>query len=146
MTGPSAFLECSSYDRGILATIRQHLKIHSYTGFPGLLDAAVKQQKWNRDEVRQLMFQFRVPLEPEMIELLLGWCDDNGCINLVNMVALINWQEEVTRELDTIMSGRVGDNRSPAAVVLQDSYKTSSQTVAATAGAIPTNSELVSIS
>ena len=79
-----------------------------------------------------------------MIELLLGWCDDGSDnINLVNLTTLINWQEEVTRELDTMMSGRVGENRSPAAVVLQDSYKTSSQTVAATAGVIPTNSKIL---
>ena len=142
MTGPSAFLESRSYDRGILSTIRQHLKKNSFTGFPGLLDAAIKQPKWERDQVKQLLFLFQVPVEPEMVELLLGWCDHNeDGINLVNMIALMNWQQEVTCELDTIMSGREGDNRSPTAVVLEDSYKTSAQTVAATARAIPTNSE-----
>ena len=39
MTGPSVFLSCSSWDNGLLTTIRQHLKKNNFTNFDALKDA-----------------------------------------------------------------------------------------------------------
>lgn len=39
MSGPSAFLQSSSWHSGLLVTIRQHLKKNTFTKFIELLDA-----------------------------------------------------------------------------------------------------------
>ena len=150
MTGPSAFLQCSHFDRGILSTIRQHLKKHHYTDFSALLDAAQQEAGWKKEEVRELFFQFHVPLEPEMLELLLGWCTDvEGHVAVDEMIALLNWQEEISTELDNHMRDLVGGRggggaitRDTRMVVLDHSYKTSAQTHSSSTGRIQTASKL----
>ena len=42
-TGPSVYLEYGQFDKGIMASIRNHLKKHNYFDFDYLLDALNKQ-------------------------------------------------------------------------------------------------------
>lgn len=147
MTGPSAYLQCSHFDRGVLSSIRQHLKNNHFHNFPALLDAALlyKGGAPSTDDVKELFFQFQVPLEPEMLEVLLTWCSsgDSGTVACEDLIELMNWKEEIREETIKRLSTAQGTiDKDPSAVVLNSSYKTCSQTIKATVGSIPTNSGL----
>lgn len=63
------------------------------------------------DEVRETCFQFNVPLNPDMLELLMTWCmvgeeEGGGCEGVMyqEMVQLLNWKTEVADSLLTAIS------------------------------------------
>ena len=165
MTGPSTYLQCCEFDGGVLSSIRQHLKKNNFTNFESLRDALNKSVIYNynnnnllnihnflqsdeelvaKTKVRDVLFEFRLPLEPEMIELILIWCtSDNGTVLYNDLVDLLNWMEEVNQEVINRVKRsdkEMMTDLDPQSIVLQNSYKTSSQQIKTITGAIPTDS------
>ena len=166
MTGPSVFLSCSFWDNGLLTTIRQHLKKNNFTNFDALKDALrqthqviiiyslvriiplqVVEGAVDVSTVKDIMYQFHVPLEPEMVELLLMWSSEeyDGKMGVVynDLVALINWlcpvQPDVIERV--CHRGQYGVKASDSStIVLNHGYRTSSGQIKATTGTFPTSS------
>ena len=97
-----------------------------------------------KTKVRDVLFEFRLPLEPEMIELILIWCtSDKGTVLYNDLVDLLNWMEELNQEVINRVKGsdkEMMTDLDPQNIVLKNSYKTSSQQIKTITGAIPTNS------
>jgi hypothetical protein len=139
--GPSSYLSCTSpLNEGLLATIRRHLKINHFTNFDILRNAMEQVKETEKDIVdgdivRDLMYQFHVPLHSEMIELLMAWCKEEGGVAYRDLIHLIDWRHQIPIELSEKMmnNGNIEDLNAEST-----DYKTSSGQVKATIGGIQT--------
>lgn len=100
----------------------------------------------DKKAVLKLLFEFRVPLEPGMVHLLIQWCSkETNKIDYNLLLEIINWK----RDIDIAkIEQAVNDNMSQATiedtdsvhdeVIKNDSYKTSTQQSQAVLGEITT--------
>ncbi|XP_003388337.1 PREDICTED: EF-hand domain-containing family member B-like [Amphimedon queenslandica] len=146
MSGPSAFLECPSWHPGLLVTIRQHLKKNTFSKFGELLDGLNQKGsngKADPSDVKEILYQFQVPLDQDMAELLIAWSSDpeGGGVVCSDLVGLMNWMEPVSVDISNRVSERMKEpvGLEPSKVVLSDAYRTSSGQIKATVGSIHTN-------
>ncbi len=112
----------------------------------------------SRDVVQKTLFEFRVPLEPEMLRLLLIWCTDDTRDEGVDcklLVQIMNWK---LQEIDTgLVEEAVNSNTAATdptqssdeaadTLVRQHNYKTTSQQSQAVTGGVPTRGEFNTLS
>lgn len=93
--------------------------------------------------MKDIFYQFQVPLDQDMTEMLIAWCTDpdGGDVACSDMVGLMNWMEPVSTEIGDRVTERMREpiGLEPSKVVLSDAYRTSSGQIKATVGSIHTN-------
>ncbi|XP_074654131.1 EF-hand domain-containing family member B-like [Tubulanus polymorphus] len=102
MRSAGAYLRGKERQRGVLAAIRQHLKKANYHNFHDLL-AAFKfydkdgSGKIDINELREACVQFSLPVEPELLEQLMDFCDtnNNGFIDYIEFANFLNWKDKL---------------------------------------------------
>ena len=57
--------------------------------------------KISATDAHEVIFQFNVPLTPEMFELLLTWCPEEDQVLYRDLVGLINWKSQLPEEIIT---------------------------------------------
>ena len=100
----------------------------------------------DKEAVKDIFFQFQVPLEPEMVELLLAVTSNaEAQSHYTDLVALMNWKFELP---DQVLS-RVLENCQKfdehRTIVLKDGYRKSSDKIKAATGYLPTDGEILHI-
>lgn len=106
---PDSYLRGRDRERGVLHAIRQHLKKSNYHNFDSLQQAFAHYDK-NKDgmidagELRDVCHQLNVPVEDEMLALLMSYCvgdDSDGDadvigIDYVKFANFLNWKDKST--------------------------------------------------
>lgn len=99
MRVPSKYLRGRDRERGVLAAVRHHLKKANYHNFHDLRAAFEyydkdKSGKISRAELREVCIQFNLPVEPELLEALVAYCDvdGDGQINYEEFANFLNWK------------------------------------------------------
>ncbi|KAK3083356.1 hypothetical protein FSP39_020708 [Pinctada imbricata] len=102
MRGPGEYLRGKDRQRGVLAAIRQHLKKANYHNFQDLLAAFKHYDKDGKGRIdigdlREACLQFHLPVEPELLEQLMYYCDMNGdgFIDYVEFANFLNWKDKM---------------------------------------------------
>lgn len=108
------FLRGKDRMRGVLASIRQHLKKANYHNFQDLKTAFNyydKDQSGTIDleELRDVCKQFNLPIQEKLLDSLLGYCDSDadGKINYAEFSNFLNWK-------DKMQSGLTGSHNEKA--------------------------------
>ncbi|XP_783931.2 EF-hand domain-containing family member B [Strongylocentrotus purpuratus] len=99
---PGSYLRGKDRERGLVAAIRQQLKKANYHNFNNL-QAAFNHYDKNGDgkidinELRLCCDQFSLPIEPELLEQLILYCDanTNGCIDYFEFANFLNWKDKM---------------------------------------------------
>ncbi|XP_022098378.1 EF-hand domain-containing family member B-like isoform X2 [Acanthaster planci] len=97
-----SYLRGKDRDRGLLAAVRQQLKKANYHNFNDL-QAAFNHYDKNSDgkidiqELRSCCSQFSLPIEPELLEQLIDYCDSNqdGYIDHTEFANFLNWKDKM---------------------------------------------------
>jgi len=96
------FLRGKDQERGILASIRHHLKKANYHNFHDLTEAfrfydRDHSGKIDINELRQVCIQFNLPVDKELLETLLAYCDadNDGKINYNEFSNFLNWKDKL---------------------------------------------------
>ena len=89
-------------DRGVIALIRQHLKKANYHNFESLKAAFEHYDKSrtgrvHKEDLKEICFQFGLPLDYYQLELLMSYCDTNkqGYIDYVRFSNFLNWKDKL---------------------------------------------------
>jgi translation elongation factor EF-G len=144
----------------VVAAIRQHLKKANYHYFDGLHTAFKfydkdSSGKIDENELREVCFQYNLPVDNDMLRLLIEWCDvdQDGQIDYTEFANFLNWkhhlpsEKELEEKLKQVMTDEVGEEKedilSPPRLKKQidesqGDYKTSSQMINAVVGGIST--------
>ena len=100
--GPGTYLRGKDRQRGVLAAVRHHLKKANYHNFQDLLSAFRYYDKdgsgkINMDDLREVCVQFNLPVEPELLEQLMDYCDldKDGLISYVEFANFLNWKDKM---------------------------------------------------
>ncbi|XP_038047870.1 EF-hand domain-containing family member B-like [Patiria miniata] len=102
-----SYLRGKDRDRGLLAAIRQQLKKANYHNFNDL-QAAFNHYDKNGDgkidiqELRSCCSQFSLPIEPELLEQLIDYCDNNkdGYIDYAEFANFLNWKDKMQQGVE----------------------------------------------
>ncbi|XP_065834963.1 EF-hand domain-containing family member B-like [Oscarella lobularis] len=128
------FLRGKDRQRGAIAAVRHHLKRANFANFSNLGAAFCHYDKddsgkIDADELRQVCVQFKLPVDDEMIRLVMDWCDadGDGQIDYDEFVSFLNWHQPIPSP-----PGRPGFTRQIDKS--GNDYKTSSQTINAVVG------------
>ncbi|EDO30325.1 predicted protein [Nematostella vectensis] len=96
------YLRGKERERAVVAAIRQHLKKANYHNFRDLRAAFEhydkdKSGKICLDELTTTCTQFNLPVEPELLESLLHYCDadKDGQINYTEFANFLNWKDQM---------------------------------------------------
>lgn len=116
---PSSFDSTQrNFNVGLLSTVRQHLKQNNFHSLEALMDAFQQKDKVmttairpfchltvallqentgtiSGDVVQEICFQFRVPLEQDMLEMLMRWCraeSDPSLVHYPLLIQFMNWK------------------------------------------------------
>jgi hypothetical protein len=157
---PKNYLRGRDHERGVVAAIRQHLKKANYHYFDGLHTAFKfydkdSSGKIDENELREVCFQYNLPVDNDMLRLLIEWCDvdQDGQIDYTEFANFLNWkhhlpsEKELEEKLKQVMTDEVGEEKedilSPPRLKKQidesqGDYKTSSQMINAVVGGIST--------
>lgn len=99
---PGEYLRGKDRQRGVLAAIRQHLKKANYHNFDDLVQAFQFYDKENKGRIdihdlREACLQYHLPVEPELLEQLLYYCDSNrdGFIDYLEFANFLNWKDKM---------------------------------------------------
>lgn len=102
MRVPSKFLRGHDRERAVLAAVRHHLKKANYHNFHDLKAAFEyydkdKSGKISLGELREVCIQFNLPVESELLESLLAYCDvdGDGQINYAEFANFLNWKDKM---------------------------------------------------
>ncbi|XP_078284009.1 EF-hand domain-containing family member B [Rhinoraja longicauda] len=89
-------------EKGTLTTIRQHLKKINFQNFKSLLEAFRHYDKngdgkIDREELRDVLLQFNLKLDPKIIDELFDYCDLEGvgAINFLEFANFLNWKDKM---------------------------------------------------
>lgn len=155
---PATYLRGRDRERGVMHAIRQHLKKANYHNFNDLA-AAFKHYDTNEDgfidgeELRTVCWQLNLPVEDEMLYLLMSYCGGRGGkIDYVKFANFLNWKDKMpvsslAHKAQSAMEGKDEDEkREMAAPTLQKQidkaltdHKTSSSMIGSgAAGALRT--------
>jgi len=100
------YLRGRDRERGVLAAVRQHLKKANYHNFHDLYEAFKFYDKDNNgkitvNELKEICIQFNLPVEPELLDLLLRYCDANGdgVIDYLEFANFLNWKDKMSASL-----------------------------------------------
>nr|CAB3241289.1 EF-hand domain-containing family member B-like [Phallusia mammillata] len=112
---PDAYLRGRDRERGVLHAIRQHLKKANYHNFDSLSQAFAHYDK-NKDgfidgqELRDVCFQLNVPIEDEMLTLLMSYCcssssqenndEKSTLIDYLKFANFLNWKDKLPITVD----------------------------------------------
>lgn len=117
MRQTSSFLRGRDRIRGILAAVRQHLKKANYHNFSDLKAAFSYYDKdksgtIDMSELRDICFQFHLPVHKDLLELLLHCCDKNSDKNIdyVEFANFLNWKDKMPSGLH-ISSNEKNENK-----------------------------------
>jgi len=109
MRKTTSFLRGRDRQRGILAAVRQHLKKANYHNFADLKAAFSYYDKdksgtIDMNELRDICFQFHLPIQKDLLELLLECCDKNNDKNIdyVEFSNFLNWKDKMPSGLHKI--------------------------------------------
>ncbi|XP_071791853.1 EF-hand domain-containing family member B-like [Asterias amurensis] len=102
-----SYLRGHDRQRGLVAAIRQQLKKANYHNFNDL-QAAFDHYDKNRDgkidiqELRSCCGQFNLPIEPELLEQLILYCDNNkdGYIDYAEFANFLNWKDKMQQGVE----------------------------------------------
>ncbi|XP_070570083.1 EF-hand domain-containing family member B-like [Ptychodera flava] len=111
---PGQYLRGKDRERGVIAAIRQHLKKANFHNFNDL-KAAFQHYDKNGDgkidinELRECCVQFNLPVETELLELLLYACDSNkdGYIDYAEFANFLNWKDKMNQGVESKLDGDV---------------------------------------
>ncbi|XP_060065621.1 EF-hand domain-containing family member B-like [Ylistrum balloti] len=102
MRPPGTYLRGKDRQRGVMAAIRQHLKKANYHNFHDLLAAFRHYDKDGSGKIkmqglREACAQYHLPVEPELLEQLMDYCDTNrdGCIDYLEFSNFLNWKDKM---------------------------------------------------
>lgn len=116
MRQTTAFLRGRDRIRGVLAAVRQHLKKANYHNFTDLKAAFSfydknKSGTIDLDELRDICYQFHLPVQKDLLELLIEWCDkdQNKTIDYVEFANFLNWKDKMPSGLDLSRPANDGD-------------------------------------
>eukprot|EP00118_Oscarella_pearsei_P004229 m.17710 g.17710 ORF g.17710 m.17710 type:complete len:550 (+) comp27541_c0_seq1:45-1694(+) len=137
------FLRGKDRERGALAAVRHHLKQANFTGFVNLESAFQHYDsdgsgKIDSDELREVCFQFNLPIDDDILRLLMEWCDadGDGQIDYEEFVNFLNWHQPLPRSEKSTADA---SKRLTKQIDRKGSdYKTSSQMINAVVGGVPT--------
>ncbi|XP_006821422.1 EF-hand domain-containing family member B-like [Saccoglossus kowalevskii] len=109
---PGEYLRGKDRERGVIAAIRQHLKKTNFHNFNDL-QAAFRHYDKNGDgkidinELRECCLQFNLPIEPELLEQLLFYCNANkdGYLDYTQFSNFLNWKDKMEE-----LGGTTNDN------------------------------------
>ncbi|XP_068752255.1 EF-hand domain-containing family member B-like [Montipora capricornis] len=103
MRVPSKYLRGRDRERGVLAAVRHHLKKANYHNFHDLKAAFEyydkdKSGKISLNELREVCIQFNLPVEPELLECMLDYCDidGDGQIDYQEFANFLNWKDKMS--------------------------------------------------
>nr|XP_002120382.3 EF-hand domain-containing family member B-like [Ciona intestinalis] len=109
---PDAYLRGRDRERGVLHAIRQHLKKANYHNFNNLAQAFAHYDR-NQDgfidgeELRNVCYQLNVPVEDEMLFLLMSYCcaestdkEHEAKIDYVKFANFLNWKDKMPMSAD----------------------------------------------
>lgn len=98
---PDTYLRGRDRERGVMHAIRQHLKKANYHNFDNLA-AAFKHYDMKNDgfidseELRNVCWQLNVPIEEEMLFLLMSYCGgEDGGIDYIKFANFLNWKDKM---------------------------------------------------
>ncbi len=81
----------------------------------------------------EIFFLFKVPLTPEMFQMLMRWCGDDSGIAYSDMLTLMNWKWEPDVSVLDRVATVSGETSAPPETLLppllMSNYRTSAQTV-----------------
>ena len=98
---PRFYLRGKDRERGLVAAVRHQMKKHNYQHYP-TLEAAFsnadreKKGRLSKEDVRALCIQFQVPIDVEILEQLLDYCDvdQDGQLNYNEFCNFLNWRDK----------------------------------------------------
>ncbi|CAK8674005.1 unnamed protein product [Clavelina lepadiformis] len=111
---PDSYMRGRDRERGVMHAIRQHLKKANYHNFNDLSQAFAHYDK-NKDgyidgqELRDVCYQLNVPIEDEMLSLLMSYCSSseekdtagNGLlIDYLKFANFLNWKDKMPLPAD----------------------------------------------
>jgi len=120
MRVPSKYLRGRDRERGVLAAVRHHLKKANYHNFHDLRAAFQyydkdKSGKISLAELREVCIQFNLPVEPELLESMLAYCDvdGDGQINYEEFSNFLNWKDKMQLgEIPSTVKGETAEAES----------------------------------
>jgi len=148
MRDAGEYLRGRERQRGVLQAIRQHLKKANYHNFQDLNSAF---QYYDKDksgsiemsELREVLSQFNLPIQKELIDMLLAYCDVNqdGRIDYVEFSNFLNWKDKMPSGLDIKVDDEGEEIKTLQKQVdaSNDTYQTSSSIINAVVGKVPTH-------
>ncbi|XP_072910541.1 EF-hand domain-containing family member B isoform X2 [Hemitrygon akajei] len=99
---PTKFNREKDREKGILNTIRQHLKKANFQNFRTLLEAFKHYDKngdgkIDREELRDVCLQFNLKLDSKLMDELFDYCDVEGVgtINFLEFANFLNWKDKM---------------------------------------------------
>ncbi|EDV21053.1 uncharacterized protein TRIADDRAFT_60435 [Trichoplax adhaerens] len=154
--GPKDYLRGKDRLRGVVAAIRRQLKVSNYYNFESLKSAFNFYDKdgsgsIDNDEMREICMKFNLPIERELMEELIYYCDANndGVIDYNEFANFLNWQDNDVPAVSArtaIIDSKAKNSASPENVFkLQKQIdksvvdmRLSSQAINAAVGTVPT--------
>lgn len=102
---PRHYLRGQDRERALIASVRSQMKKFNYQHYP-TLEAAFKaadpqgKGKLGKEEVRHLCQQFQIPVDMEILEQLLDYCDvdQDGQLNYAEFCNFLNWRDKFPLE------------------------------------------------
>ncbi|ELU02812.1 hypothetical protein CAPTEDRAFT_212959 [Capitella teleta] len=99
---PGSYLRGQDRQLGVIAAMRQHLKKVNYQNFNNLLHAFRHYDKTGTgkislEDLQQVCLQFDLPVDPELLVLLVDYCDEDkdGKISYVEFSNFLNWKDKM---------------------------------------------------
>lgn len=149
--GPNTYSECTSLDRGVLASVRNHLKKYKFNNFECFLEA-LRDKDGEKSGVipvqvlHDVAFHFRVPLSLSMLEMLARWATREGCVVYEDLVMLMNWNYPLEEERLMLIAQYTADHAPSTSepdttlskLQVSENYMTSSQAYRAVTGDLST--------
>ena len=127
MRGPEEVLRGKDGERGMIAFIRQQLKKANYHNFESLKAAFEHYDKSrsgriSNEELRDICFQFGLPLDYHQLELLMGYCDSErqGYIDYVRFSNFLNWKDKLPTGFQIVTIEEEPSGAEPPTKVLFD--------------------------
>lgn len=145
---PDSYLRGRDRERSVLHAIRQHLKKSNYHNFDSLSQAFQFYDRNNdnmidANELREVCHQLNVPIEDEMLSLLMSYCvgadsqtesQESGEIGIdyVKFANFLNWKDKLTLPLEK----EVGTPETPTLSKQIDKAVTQHMTSSSVVGAL----------
>ncbi|XP_071822660.1 EF-hand domain-containing family member B-like [Apostichopus japonicus] len=147
---PGEYLRGKDRQRGLLAAVRQQLKKANYHNFNNL-QAAFKHYDKNGDgkidvmELRECCLQFNLPVETELLEELIHYCDEKGegAIDYTEFANFLNWKDKMVQNPGSADGANKSEVGTPERLNKQidgavGQHRTSSSRISAVVGGVST--------